>query len=228
MMKIIKMTSLGLAACLGFSNVQAEGLSTSFTMVSNYKSRGQDQTQNQPAIQGGFEYEWKNGFYLGNWNSTVSWDPAVSLEADIYGGYRGSLSDFDYSLGLFRYGYPGYSLANTVEFNIGIGYKGFELKYTRSISDLFFTYDTKATYWSAAYTQSLGETVSAMVSLGHTNYANNAAANDLPDYTDFRIGLDMDVGNGFTLSAGLAGANRRDMHGIANKPRFILGLTKSM
>ena len=53
-------------------------------VTTNYKFRGQDQDTSrkssiQPALQGGVDYAFANGFYLGNWNSTVGFaDPDVA------------------------------------------------------------------------------------------------------------------------------------------------------
>ena len=41
--------------------------------VSDYVFRGISQTQNHPAIQGGFDYNHASGFYVGTWASNVGW-----------------------------------------------------------------------------------------------------------------------------------------------------------
>jgi uncharacterized protein (TIGR02001 family) len=208
------------------SPASAEGLSGTLTLVSNYKTWGQDQTQNKPAIQGGFEYHSANGLYVGNWNSSVSWAPEVSIETDIYGGYNGTAAGFNYGLGVYRYGYPGYSVANTVKLFASIGHSGLEMKYFHTVSSQFFNLGTKASYTSLSYKHNILDTLTAQVGLGRTDYFNNAAA-ELPDYTDFRFALELDIGDGYSISGVLAGANKREVHGDANRTRFILGLTKS-
>lgn len=45
----------------------------------------------KPALQGGFDYAFANGFYVGNWNSSVNWLPGNSIEMDFYGGYKGEI-----------------------------------------------------------------------------------------------------------------------------------------
>jgi hypothetical protein len=46
------------------------------------------------------------GFYVGNWNSNVSFTNA-SLEMDFYAGYKGEISkDFGYDVGILQYYYP--------------------------------------------------------------------------------------------------------------------------
>jgi uncharacterized protein (TIGR02001 family) len=43
------------------------------SLVSDYRYRGISQTNLRPAIQGGFDYSHASGFYVGNWNSSISW-----------------------------------------------------------------------------------------------------------------------------------------------------------
>jgi len=204
----------------------AEGLSVNLSIVNNYKSRGQDQSANKPALQGGIEYQWQNGFTLGNWNSSVGWSPEVSVESDVYGSYAGVLKGVTYQVGFIRYGFPGYNPANTLELSAGVGFSGLALRYSESVSRRYFTYDTRATYWSLHYTHSVSDALSLVASIGRTNYLNNAAVANLPDYTDFRLSVERNLGGGFSLTAGSAGATRTSSHGVVNKPRLLVGLSK--
>ena len=79
------------------------------TLASDYKFRGFSQTNFKPALQGGFDYADKSGFYLGNWNSNVeqSLYNGASLEMDVYGGYKGTAGAVSYDLGAIYYAYPG-------------------------------------------------------------------------------------------------------------------------
>ncbi len=68
-------------------------LSANVTLASQYRYRGLMQTNNKPAIQGGFDFAHASGFYLGNWNSSISWlndgnsEVSAPVEMDFYGGY---------------------------------------------------------------------------------------------------------------------------------------------
>ncbi len=42
-------------------------------LFSQYIFRGLTQTNREPAVQGGFDFSHESGFYLGNWNSNISW-----------------------------------------------------------------------------------------------------------------------------------------------------------
>ena len=54
-------------------------------LFSEYRFRGVKQTDDAPAIQGGFDLSHSSGLYLGNWNSNVEFGN-TSIEMDFYGG----------------------------------------------------------------------------------------------------------------------------------------------
>ena len=87
-------------------------------LTSNYKFRGQDQGTLKawsPAVQGGFDWT-QNGFYLGNWDSNVSF--AGNIEMDLYGGYRGEITkELTYDVGLLQYYYPKNGNTTSINFN---------------------------------------------------------------------------------------------------------------
>ncbi|MGD7185018.1 TorF family putative porin, partial [Ralstonia solanacearum] len=77
----------------------APALTANVTLASQYRYRGIMQSNNKPAIQGGFDYAipaglLPEGFYVGNWNASISWlsdaNSSVSapIEMDFYGGYK--------------------------------------------------------------------------------------------------------------------------------------------
>ena len=111
-------------------------------LTSNYKFRGQDQGTLKgwsPAVQGGFDWS-QNGFYVGNWNSNVSF--AGDIEMDIYGGYKGEIvKDVGYDVGILQYYYPkhgGDVNYNTLELYAAISYQWLSLKYSGTVSSDYF------------------------------------------------------------------------------------------
>jgi uncharacterized protein (TIGR02001 family) len=82
----------------------------SVSLVSDYIFRGQSQTWGRPAAQFAFEADHKSGFYAGFFLSNVSdhWLPGAKVETDLYGGYRGKLTeDVGFDVGGIYYMYPG-------------------------------------------------------------------------------------------------------------------------
>lgn len=105
-------------AALSFSVVtqaaaQDSGLPGSFsgnvTLTNDYVFRGFTQTGEDPAIQGGLDWDSGSGFYLGTWASNVDFGPGdeANIEIDIYGGYAGEINGFTYDVGYLYYLYPG-------------------------------------------------------------------------------------------------------------------------
>ena len=98
-MKLALVKSLAVAAVATLPLMASAQLTANVSLTTNYKFRGQDQDvigrdgtvkdkAFKPALQGGFDYAHESGFYIGNWNSSVNWLPANSLESDIYVGYK--------------------------------------------------------------------------------------------------------------------------------------------
>ena len=52
---------------------EASPITANVTIVNDYRYRGISQSNFKPAIQGGFDYAHESGFYIGNWNSSISW-----------------------------------------------------------------------------------------------------------------------------------------------------------
>jgi uncharacterized protein (TIGR02001 family) len=118
-----------------------------FGVASDYRFRGISQSNKAPAVQGGFDLAHSSGFYVGNWNSSVStWASPLGagVEMDLYGGYKTELAGFALDLGLIQYfypgavsGLPGYETKNTLNtreayFAIGFGPLNFKTSYTMS------------------------------------------------------------------------------------------------
>ena len=102
-------------------------IAANVTIVNDYRYRGISQSNFKPAIQGGFDYAHDSGFYVGNWNSSISWisdsygtsgasvgkgqagkSISAPIEMDFYAGFKkefigeGFASDF----GILQYYYP--------------------------------------------------------------------------------------------------------------------------
>ena len=184
-------------------------------VVSDYLFRGVSQTHGDPALQGGADYAFSNGFYVGTWLSTISWvkdwTGDGSVEWDLYGGYRGSFAtDWTYDIGVIGYLYPGHGnvnptwLANpnTTEVYGSIGYKWLSMKYSRAISPYFIgwygddvTFDKKtrgSNYLELNGTYDLGNGWGITGHVGRQKVENLSVA----DYTDWNVGVTKDVGFG--------------------------------
>lgn len=80
------------------------------SLVSDYAFRGISQTEENPALQGGFDASFgDSGFYVGTWASSINFAGygGGNLELDIYGGYKFALGPVAMDVGVLGYFYPG-------------------------------------------------------------------------------------------------------------------------
>jgi uncharacterized protein (TIGR02001 family) len=174
-------------------------LTANVTLASQYRYRGLMQSNNKPAIQGGFDLAHSSGFYLGNWNSSISWlddsnsDVSAPVEMDFYGGYKGNIAqDVPVDLGVLQYYYPGdypsgYTSPDTTELYAGIGYGPLMFKYSLSLTNLFGFADSKHSQYfdlSGNFDTGVwGLTVNAHVGRQLVRNVDNG------NYTDWKLGL---------------------------------------
>jgi uncharacterized protein (TIGR02001 family) len=119
-------------------------ITANVTITNDYRYRGISQSNFKPAIQGGFDYAHESGFYIGNWNSSISWisdyygpngaggtskGVSAPVEMDFYAGFKKELiaPGFASDIGVLQYYYPssglpignssvtGYANPNTTE-----------------------------------------------------------------------------------------------------------------
>ena len=149
---------------------EASPITANVTVVNDYRYRGLTQSNFKPAIQGGFDYAHESGFYIGNWNSSISWisdaasaggknNVSAPIEMDFYAGFKKELlgEGFDSDLGVLQYYYPttglpsGATNPNTTEIyaaqNFTFGPVTGFAKFSYAVSTLFgFTNSTGSYY----------------------------------------------------------------------------------
>ncbi|MDE2082042.1 MAG: TorF family putative porin [Burkholderiales bacterium] len=211
----------------------ASSLAYNIGVVSDYRYRGLSQSRKQPALQGGIDYTDASGAYVGTWLSTIKWikdagtaaggidTGSTPAEWDLYGGYRGSLSEglsFDVG-GLYylyvnnKYGRLGAAAANANTFEIygALTYGPATLKYSHTLTNIFGFADSKNSgYLDLSANFDLGSGFSLTPHIGHQSIAHNGAYS----YTDFSLTLGKDFGNGFSVSAAAIGTDNKKVGGI--------------
>ena len=120
-----------LAAAMIAPTAQAE-ISANVALTTDYVWRGISQNQEDPALQGGFDFSHESGFYAGVWAANVNFGGA-STELDVYGGWAKEFeSGFGVDVGIIEYTYHGSEIAddnNFTEAYVGVSYAGFGLTY---------------------------------------------------------------------------------------------------
>jgi uncharacterized protein (TIGR02001 family) len=229
----IAATLVTLLAALPFAG-SAHAEDSPFTanvgLVSDYAYRGFSQTDERPALQGGFDYAHASGFYAGVWGSNVSWlsdsDPDVSnsLELDIYGGYKGTLGAIGYDVGLLQYYYPGsypkgFNSPDTLEGYIGLSWEFLSFKYSYAFTDLFgYEKSDGSQYYQLGAGVDIGYGITLAAHVGY----NDIKGQD--DYTDWKLGLSKEYGGfNFGLHYVDTDVNNSD---LADE-RVILSVSKS-
>ncbi len=203
-------------------------------VVSDYRFRGVSQTYRRPAIQGGFDYTHASGFYVGNWNSSISdnsYNNGAGVEIDVYGGYRFPLNkELSADIGVLHYLYPGAKLNSApatptgnkydnTEIYFGLTQGAFSAKLSYAVTDYFGLNSTTAgyAYFNAlpARGDSQGTTyldLNYNVDLGnqmtlglHAGHTSVRRYSEL-SYTDYKLSIGKEY-SGVNLSLALIGTN---------------------
>ena len=199
-------------------------------LVSDYAYRGSSQTDERPALQGGFDYAHDSGLYAGVWGLNVSWlsdsNPNVhnSLELDIYGGYKGTIGAIGYDVGLLQYYYPGsypkgFNSPDTLEGYIGLSWEFLSFKYSYAFTDLF-GYDRSdgSQYYDLGAAVDVGGGFTLAAHVGYSDIKGQ------DDYTDWKLGVTKEFG-GFNFGLHYVDTDV-DNADLADE-RVILSIAKS-
>ena len=209
-------------------------LTANVGLTSQYVYRGITQTAEKPAIQGGADFTHSSGIYLGTWGSNISWfsdNPAngtgnsVSMEWDLYGGYRNTIGDVGYDVGVLQYYYPGRYVAlpagvvkpDTTEVYGALSYKWLTGKVSYVVSSGLFGVDNADGSYYLDLTANIPvvDTWTINAHVGRQKYTGTSTAgapsNDsLYSYTDWKLGVTKDLGTGWSATAYYTDTNASD------------------
>ena len=209
------------AACLSAPAIAQAETSFNLGLVSLYKSNGLDQDNPndkafRPALQGGVDTSFDNGFYLGNWSSTGRYGDA-RIEIDLYGGHRGQVSEqVSYDVGLVAFIYPGSGGGwNGNEAYGSLSWGPLTLKYGRGVSGVIERFGRL----SLAYTQAISETWELQATVGMRNQTAG-------DFNDYSVGLTHDLGDGLSAGASFSGTSKKAQLGTSGDNRLVFSLIK--
>ena len=219
-------------------------LTGNLTIVSDYRFRGISQSYRLPAVQAGIDYTHSSGFYLGNWNSSVSgnsYNNGASLETDLYGGYRFEpMKDVTADLGVLFYIYPGAKLNaapgvpsdkkyDNAEIYAGVTTGPFNAKVSYAVTDYFGLKGETAAF---AYFSALPDNGNSKgtvyveanytldlgdkLSLGaHVGHTAVRHYSEL-SYTDAKVSLNKEW-SGFNFGAAIVGTDaKKEFYQVAN------------
>ncbi len=189
-----------MAGSIGSLSAQESELPGEFsgnvTLTSDYVDRGFTQANEDPAIQGGFDWDSGAGFYLGTWGSNVNFldGDEASVEIDVYGGYAGEVEGFSYDIGYIYYWYPGaagapdydfWEVYGSVSYDFGAAAVSLGLAYT---PENFGSTDD-GLYFQSGISVPLGDQFSIDANLNY--YDVDPAFGE--DYLDWNIGATLSL-----------------------------------
>lgn len=204
-------------ALLFVSGIAQAQVTGNVGVTSDYRFRGISQTQNSQALQGGIDYSHKSGFYVGNWNSSVSsllYPDSIGLENDLYAGFKKEIvKGVTIDVGSYNYyfsrsGNSFNSNSNTHEVYAKISTGPVSFKYSQSLGDYFSVANSKGTkYVQADLNMPIMEKLTGNVHFGHTFVANHKGSN----FSDIKLGatyniVGVDVGAHYYINRGMTNA----------------------
>lgn len=219
---VAMMTMLGTAAPV----VNAGEISGNVALATDYVFRGFSQTNEDPAISGGFDYDFGNGFSVGTWASNVNFGSDTSTEIDLYAGYSFEVSEgVSIDLSYIYFAYPGDTDDfNYSEFVVGtsVGGVGLSLVYSPD----YFGGDDSAIVLNADYSLSLAENLGLDLHVGYSDVdAEDFFAPGEDSYIDYSIGLSTSAA-GVDLGLTFYGTDLDDID--AADERVVFSISKSL
>ncbi|MGL6161699.1 TorF family putative porin [Microbulbifer sp.] len=220
---VIASSALALAMAASTAGAAEGGVSFSGNVgvTTDYRFRGISQSDGSPAVQGGVDVDFGNGFYAGTWISQVDFAYGeddlgenygqTDFEHDIYFGYAGEISDtVSYDVGYVKFFYHGDSYVPAKE-----DYQ--EIYGSVSISDLTLGLNYSNEYWAetgtfyypyAEYSFALPADLSLDLHVGLNMLDEDGGflAEGKDSYVDYSVSLGKEFG-GLALSASVVGTD---------------------
>ncbi|MEM9254830.1 MAG: TorF family putative porin [Pseudomonadota bacterium] len=198
--------------------VEGFEISANVALTTDYRFRGISQSDEEPAVQGGFDAEFGPGFYIGTWGSTVDFDTneAVdgSLELDYYAGWAGNIgdSDFGVDIGYYYYDYPGDDGSPEGDYQeIALGLSYSDLSFTIVYSDDYYAETDEFWYFAGDYSFNVAENWSIGLHAGYNMLEEDGGflSSDEDGYWDYSVGVTWSV-VGVDLSVAWVGTDLDD------------------
>ncbi len=201
-------------------------VSANVALASDYVFRYVSQTQEEPAISGGFDLDTGTGIYLGTWASNVDFGDDATVEIDFYGGYA---AEFDNGLGI-DIGITDYEFFddeandNSVEIYGIVSYKWLSASAYFGVDNDFDAGDTDNYVWLEAGVEYPAGPVTLAATVGTLN--SDVADSD---YSGWSIGASTDAaGLTFGLSYHDTDSDGEAIFGDNADGRVVFSVSKEM
>ncbi len=191
--------------------------SANVALTSDYLFRGLSQTDDAPAIQGGFDYEIevarRTDFYLGIWGSNVDFNESggvdgATIETDLYAGLKGDIArtGWSWDFGFIYYAYPGAASGLDYDYWEIKGAVGYDFDLATVTGSLNYSADNFANSGEAVYTKlAMDMPIDRFKGLSLTGHVaqqtiENSGAFGTADYFEWNLGATYKITGVFDVS----------------------------
>jgi uncharacterized protein (TIGR02001 family) len=177
----------------------------------DYLFRGSTQTLRNPAVQGGFDFSTKSGYYFGTWASNVDFGDTANTEFDLYGGFSSTFSnDMTYDIGVLGYFYPGTSKEKN--YNTGEVYASLSKAMGQANGTLSINYSPD--FYSSGPANYLHMSVGAPTGIKELSMNAGLGYQTIDDAGDYGTGdyMDYSFGIAYAMKALTIGLTYHDTH----------------
>jgi uncharacterized protein (TIGR02001 family) len=219
-MKTMKVALVAAAAAAVLAPAQAEGLSFNVGVLSAYTDDSRFDRDSQffskkavrPALTFGVDYDFGNGFYIGNANTSAKFaredDSSLkdAVEMNLYAGYANELANgIRYDVSATRYVFTGLGFNNSNEATVAVGYGPVTLAYSKPFTSSKFEGEH---YVDLTFSHSFTDAISADLTFTKDQGVSKLSHELVVSY---------DLGNNLTATASFQ----------KDRPVAVLGLSKS-
>lgn len=197
--------------------------------VTDYVFRGVSQSDEGPAVQGGFDVSHTSGLYAGVWGSNVDFNDGdeANVETDFYAGYAGEFSGFTYDLGGLYYAYPGADDDLDYDYFEAMAKLGYDFQVASVEGAVYYSPEFFGDTGDALYS-SLSVNVPLPYDFSASGHVGHQYIDDAADYNDWALGLGYSVA-GFDLSLTYTDTDLDEPEEIADgsTDRIVFGISRS-
>lgn len=215
---------LVLSAAFSSNFTNAAEIEANVALATDYVFRGFSQTMEDPAISGGFDYAFDNGFSIGTWASNVDFGDDASTEIDLYAGYGFDLSgDTTLDLTYVYYLYPGETDSlNYSEFQASVSFSN-NISLGLIYSPDYFGSDDSAIVLNAGYSTALSDQFGLDLHVGYSDAdGDDFFADGESSYIDYSAAITTSTA-GVDLALTYYGTDLDDIDAADDRIVFSIG-----
>lgn len=196
-------------------------------IVSDYIVRGVSLSNQNPAVQGGFDWDSGMGVFAGIWGSSVEFGNDASAEIDFLAGWRGVIDNFHYEIGGTYYWYPETVVAGQSFWDVhaDLGYNFILADITLGIAyttdDSSPLLNDKTVYYRGRISLPVAEMMTISGGAGYSFRERRS------NYSDWNAGATFNVHNWFDIDARYFDSDDVPMCGTLCDERFVVRISRS-